>query len=301
MNPNSQTYRSFVGIDVSKDKLDVCVQHPSLDCRHRVYPYDDPGLMKLTDDLKAIHPQRIVLEATGGLERNICHLLLHHGLPVAVVNPRQVRDFAKAFNRLAKTDKIDKIDASTLANFAQVVHPRIATIPDKNRQKLQALVTRRRQVLCLITQENNRVAGTQSPGVRKMIQQAVGLYQKQLKKLDGQIQQALVKNQAIQQQASILRSVPGVGPATTAVLLAQLPELGKLNRQQITKLVGVAPINRDSGTMRGRRMTGGGPTAVRHGLYMAALVATRYNPKIKVFYQRLLVNGNDCWSTAKPR
>ena len=287
MDPHSESHPIFVGIDVSKDKLDVCVQHaPSEGCHH-VYAYDDPGLKKLADQLKQAHPKLIVLEATGGLERRVSHLLLNRGLPVAVVNPRQVRDFAKAFNRLAKTDKID---ANVLADFARVVQPQPASIPAKNRQKIEAMVTRRKQVQGMITQENNRLASTEAPDIRKMILQAVRLYNKQLKKLDDQIAQAIANDETFQQQDSILRSVPGVGPATVGVLLAQLPELGKLNRGQIAKLVGVAPINRDSGTMRGKRITGGGRSSIRHGLYMAALVATRYNPKIKAFYQRLLAN-----------
>jgi transposase len=288
MDPNSTAYRTCVGIDVSKDKLDVCVQHASLDHRYHIYPYNDQGLKKLAENLKPLKSQRIVLEATGGLERRVCHFLLRQGLPAAVVNPRQVRDFAKAFNHLAKTDKID---AAVLADFARIVQPRIASIPDKNRQKLDGLVTRRRQVQRLITQENNRVTGTEDPKIRKMIQQAVRLYEKQLKKLDDSIEQAIANDSAFQQQDSILRSVPGIGPATTGLLLARLPELGKLNRGQISKLVGVAPINRDSGTMRGKRITGGGRSSIRNGLYMATLVATRYNPKIKAFYQHLLANG----------
>lgn len=288
MNPNSHNHPSFVGIDVSKRKLDVAIQHEPSTCRHHVYPYDDRGLTKLAQRLKQARPHRIVLEATGGLERRVCHRLLTHGLPVAVVNPRQVRDFAKAFNRLAKTDKID---AQVLADFAKIVRPRTAAKPDKNRQKIDALTTRRRQVQRMITQENNRLTSTEDRPIRQMIQQAVRLYEKQLKKLDDQIQHAIDQDQTLQRQAATLRSVPGVGPATVGLLLAQLPELGQLNRGQITKLVGLAPINRDSGSMRGRRTTGGGRSSVRHGLYMAALVATRYNPKIKAFYQRLLAHG----------
>jgi len=285
MTSNSTGHRTFVGIDVSIAKLDVAITD---DHTHRVYTYDDRGMRRLANDLKSLNPQQVVIEATGGIERRVCHLLLTRGLPVAVVNPRQVRDFAKAFNRLAKTDKID---AGTLADFARVVQPRTASIPDKNRQKIQALVTRRRQVQRMITQENNRLGRVEDRQIRTMMRQAIRLYEKQLAKIDTQIQQRIAEDEQMQQHAAMIQSGPGVGPATTGLLLAQLPELGKLNRGQITKLVGVAPVNRDSGTMRGRRTTGGGRSSVRNGLYMAALVATRHNPKIKAFYQRLLANG----------
>ena len=215
MDPNSESHPIFVGIDVSKDKLDVCVQHAPVDSRHHVYSYDDQGLKKLADELKHAHPKLIVLESTGGLERCVSHFLLHHGLPVAVVNPRQVRDFAKAFNRLAKTDKID---AHVLADFARVVRPRTASIPEKNRQKIEALVTRRSQVQRSVTQEKNRLSHTDDSGVGKMILQVVKLYDRQLEQLDDQIENAIADDQTLQQQASMLRSVPGVGPATAGLL-----------------------------------------------------------------------------------
>lgn len=285
MDPNSTSHLTFVGIDVSMANLDVAT---TTDRIHRVYPYNGRGLKQLVEDLVSLNPQRIVLEATGGLERRVVACLAQNHLPVAVINPRQVRDFARAFNRLAKTDKID---ARLLADFAQVVQPRIVQIPDTNRSKLQAMVTRRRQVQHLITQENNRLTRTEDPQIRKMIQQVVRLYRKQLEKLDDQISKTIANDQKFQLQASILCSAPGIGPTTASMLLAQMPELGQLNRQQVAKLVGVAPINRDSGTMRGQRMTGGGRTSVRNGLYMATLTAIRFNPPIRVFYQRLLANG----------
>lgn len=286
MTPNSTGHPTFVGIDVSMARLDVAATegHP----RHRVYPYDDRGLRRLTQDLTTIQPQRIVLEATGGIERRAAVSLIRHGLPVAVVNPRQVRDYAKAFNRLAKTDKID---ARVLADFARTVQPRTTEMPRENQQKLQALVTRRRQVQRMITQENNRLSRGEDRDVRTMIRRAVRLYEQQRDRVNRQIEQIIADDPQMQQRAAMIQSVPGFGPAVTGVLLAELPELGRLNRQQVAKLVGVAPIHRDSGTMRGRRTTGGGRHTIRDPLFMAARVAARFNPTIKAFYQRLLANG----------
>lgn len=282
---NNRPHLICVGIDVSKAKLDVAITH---DPNHHVYAYEDQGLQQLAKDLAAINPQRVVMEATGGIERRVAASLIRHGLPVAVVNPRQVRDYAKAFNRLAKTDKID---AQVIADFAATVQPRTYEIPDKNRQKIQALVTRRRQVQHMITQENNRLGRVEDRQVRTMIQQVIRLYEKQLAKINEQIQCLIAADDQMQQRAAMIQSVPGVGPVMTGVLLAELPELGRLNRQQVAKLVGVAPVNRDSGTMRGKRTTGGGRRTIRNPLFMAAMVAARFNPKIKAFYQRLLANG----------
>jgi len=285
MIPNSTAHRTCVGIDVSMAQLDVATTNPT---RHRVYAYDECGLRQLAQDLAAIQPQRVVMEATGGIERRVAARLIRHGLPTAVVNPRQVRDYAKAFNRLAKTDKID---AQTLADFAATVQPRLSEIPGKNRQKLQALGTRRRQVQHMITQENNRISRVEDRQMGTMIRQAIRLYEKQLAKINTQIEHLIARDDQMQQRAEMIQSVPGLGPAVTGVLLAELPELGQLNREQVAKLVGVAPINRDSGTMRGRRTTGGGQHTIRNPLFMAAMVAARFNPTIKAFYQRLLNNG----------
>ena len=285
MTPNSTGHPTCVGIDVSMAKLDVVTTE---DHRHRVYAYNKQGMQQLAKNLRAINPQRVVMEATGGIERRLAVWLVQQGLPVAVVNPRQVRDYAKAFNRLAKTDKID---AQVIADFAQTVQPRLFKIPSKNRQKIQALVTRRRQVQHTITQENNRISGVEDRQVHAMIRQVTRFYEKQLEKINAQIQQIIADDQPMQQQAAMIQSVPGFGPVVTGVLLAELPELGQLNRQQVAKLVGVAPVNRDSGTMRGKRTTGGGRHTIRNPLFMAAMVAAKHNPKIKAFYQRLLANG----------
>lgn len=285
MTPNSTTHRTCVGIDVSMAKLDVAMTN---DTHHRVYAYNDQGIEQLAKDLLAVAPLRVVMEATGGIERRVAVHLVQQGLPVAVVNPRQVRDYAKAFNRLAKTDKID---AQIIADFAATVQPRLFETPDKNRQKIQALVTRRRQVQHMITQENNRLGRVEDRQIRTMIQQATRLYEKQLAKINEQIQCLIAADDQMQQRAAMIQSVPGLGPVVTGVLLAELPELGRLNRQQVAKLVGVAPVNRDSGTMRGKRTTGGGRHTIRNPLFMAAMVAARFNPKIKAFYQRLVANG----------
>ena len=285
MTSNSTGHRTCVGTDVSMAKLDVATTG---DTPHRVYAYNDRGMKQLAKNLTTRNPQRVVLEATGGIERRLAVALVQHGLPVAVVNPRQVRDYAKAFNRLAKTDKID---AQIIADFAQTVQPRLFKIPGKNRQKIQALVTRRRQVQHTITQEKNRRGRAEDREMRKMIQQAVRLYEKQLAQINEQIEQLIADDQPMQQRAAMIQSVPGFGPVVTGVLLAELPELGQLNRQQVAKLVGVAPVNRDSGMMRGKRTTGGGRHTIRNPLFMAAMVAAQHNPKIKAFYQRLLANG----------
>lgn len=282
---NSHHHHIFVGIDVAKQSFDLAATHDKL-VRH--FTYDQHGLKQLIAELKPLAPTLIVMEATGGLERRLLHHLITHGFKVAVVNPRQVRDFARAFNQLAKTDAID---ARMIAAFAQVVQPRPCELPEKLEQKLQSLATRRRQIIDGRMRETNRLERTHDAEVIAMIQQIIELYTQQLTRIEQQIRQIIEQSPTLQQRAAILTSTPGVGPATTSALIAELPELGRLNRQQIAKLVGVAPINRDSGQMRGRRTTTAGRTAVRNALYMATLVATRHNPMIRGFYQRLLANG----------
>jgi transposase len=282
---NSHSHSTFVGIDVAKHSCDVATNH-ARDVRQFVY--DEHGLEQLVRHLRPLAPALIVMEATGGLERRLLHHLITAGFKVSVVNPRQIRDFAKAFNQLAKTDAID---ARIIASFAEVVKPRTCDLPEEYEQKLQALVTRRRQVIDARQRERNRLDRTSDADMLAMIQQVIDLYTSQLAQLDEEIATIIDDTPALQQRAAILRSAPGIGPATTGSLIAELPELGRLNRQQIAKLVGVAPINRDSGMMRGRRTTTAGRTAVRNALYMATLVATRRNPTISACYQRLLANG----------
>jgi len=282
---NSHHHHTFVGIDVAKLSFDVA-SNRTRDVRQFIY--DQHGLEQLVEHLRTLSPHLIVMEATGGLERRLLHQLIIAGFSVSIVNPRQIRDFAKAFNQLAKTDAID---ARIIASFAEVVQPRRCELPEEYEHTLQAMVTRRRQVIQARVREVNRLDRTHDDQMIMMIQQAIDLYTRQLKQLNEQIEQLIDQTPALQQRAAILRSAPGIGPATTGSLIAELPELGRLNRQQIAKLVGVAPINRDSGQMRGRRTTIAGRTSVRNALYMATLVATRRNPQIAAFYQRLLSNG----------
>lgn len=282
---NSHSHSTFVGIDVAKHSFDVASNHAK-DVRQ--FTYDQTGLEELVTHLRSLSPALVVMEATGGLERRLLHHLITAGFAVSVVNPRQIRDFAKAFNQLAKTDAID---ARIIAAFAEVVQPRTAELPEEYAQKLQALVTRRGQVIQARQREVNRLDRTHDVNMIALIQQAIDLYATQLELVNQQIEQLIDHTPALQQRAAILRSAPGIGPATIGSLIAELPELGRLNRQQIAKLVGVAPINRDSGLMRGRRTTTAGRTSVRRALYMATLVATRHNPQISAFYQRLLANG----------
>lgn len=283
---NSPHHLTFVGIDVSKHFLDVAVNHDSAKLLR--VRYDDQGLAQLVQHFQAITPRLIAMEATGGLERRVFQHLTLAGMAVAVVNPRQIRDFARAFNQLAKTDQID---ARTIASFAQVVQPRITELPAEHEQKLQALVIRRRQIIAGRVQEANRLDRTADTEIIAMIQQVIDLYTRQLAHVDRQIHMLIEHSTSMRQRADILRSAPGIGPATAGSLIAELPELGRLNRQEIAKLVGLAPINRDSGLMRGKRMTGGGRVTVRRAMYMATIVATKHNPLIRAFYQRLLANG----------
>jgi transposase len=282
---NSRQHHTFAGIDISKNFLDLATNR-SKDVQR--FAYDQAGLASLVKRIKTIKPTLIAMEATGGLERRLHHHLAHAGFDVAVVNPRRVRDFARAFDQLAKTDAID---ARIIASFAEVTKPRPCPMPEIHEQKLQALVVRRRQVVQSKTRESNRLERTYDADMRAMIQQAVRLYTRQIEKIEQQIAAVIAASEHLQQRNDLLRSAPGIGPATAGALIAELPELGRLNRQEIAKLVGVAPINRDSGQMRGKRTTVAGRTSVRNALFMATLVATKHNPAISAFFQRLVGNG----------
>jgi transposase len=274
----------FVGIDVSKDRLDVALR-PTPD-RWAVVN-DQSGIAGLVARLRHQAPTLIVLEATGGLEIPLTSELAAAGLPVVVVNPRQVRDFAKATGRLAKTDTLD---ASVLAQFAEAVRPALRPLPDAQTQALSALLTRRRQLIEMCTAEKNRLS-TASPPVRKGIRAHITWLECRLADLDEELADTIRESPLWRDKDNLLQSTPGVGPVLARTLLASLPELGTLTRQQIAALVGVAPLNRDSGTFRGKRRVWGGRAHVRAALYMSALVATRFNPVICVFYQRLCAAG----------
>ena len=274
----------YVGIDVAKARVDVAVR-PSGDIWS--VDYDETGVAGLVDRLQAMGPAAVLLEATGGLEVPLASALAAAALPVVVVNPRQVRNFAKATGRLSKTDALD---AQVLAHFAEAVRPPVRQLRDEDAQELNAVTTRRNQMMTMLIAEKNRLSRA-IPSVRPSIQAHIAWLEQELKDLDDGLQQTLRRSPVWREKDDLLRSVPGVGEQLSLSLLAYLPELGTLNRKQIAALVGVAPINRDSGTMRGRRAVWGGRARVRTVLYMGALVASRYNPVIREFYQRLLAAG----------
>ena len=248
---------------------------------------DAAGISSLTERVGALDPTLIVLEATGGLELPLVSSLLEAQLPVQVVNPRQVRDLAKALGRLAKTDAID---AQLLARFAQLIRPELRPHADEATLALQALVTRRRQLLEMISAEEHRLGRARGP-VRSEIHNHIAWLKQRVKDLDRDINDAIRAQPLWQAKQAILTSITGVGPATSALLIAHLPELGTLDRRQIAALVGVAPFNRDSGAWRGKRFIRAGRATVRSMLYMAALVAARHNPVIRAFYAHLLAAG----------
>ena len=278
----------FIGIDVAKADLVVSIL-PSAE-RFTV-TNDERGVRTLVERLQAVRPTLIVLEATGGYELLGVAGLAAAALHVVVVNPRQVRDFAKATGQLAKTDRID---ADLLARFAEVVRPAVRSLPDADVQELEALLTRRRQLLEMLHAERNRVGQVFGGGkrlVRKSLKTHIAYLERELRVTDTDLGAMVKASPAWRERDALLQSVPGVGPVLSRTLLADLPELGRLSRRAIAKLVGVAPLSRDSGTMRGRRFVQGGRASVRAVLYMAALVATRRNAVIRTFYLRLLAVG----------
>jgi transposase len=248
---------------------------------------DATGIATLVKRLKGLRPALVVLEATGGLEIPAVAALAAAGLPAVVVNPRQVREFARATGRLAKTDAID---AQVLAQFGEALQPEVRPLPDTATQELSALVARRRQLIEMLTAEKNRLRMA-TKKVRRNIEAHIRWLEGELLDLDDGLGEVIRSSPVWRERDNLLRSVPGVGPVLSSVLLADLPELGKLSRKEVAALVGVAPLNRDSGKFRGRRQVWGGRSQVRATLYMAALVASRYNPAIKRFYQRLLSGG----------
>ena len=281
----------YVGIDVAKAWLDV-----SVGVEGEVWQVrnDAVGIRELVARLGELQPERIVVEATGGLERAVVMGLDAARLPVVVENPRQVRDFARATGRLAKTDTID---AGMLARYGEALQPEMRELPDGQLQELRGLVVRRRQLVKLLTVERNHLAqaaavqSQATPWVRQRVKRLMGVAQRQLAEVDRELVRLIQARREWRAQYTMLRSVPGIGPVTASMLVAALPELGRINRKQIAALVGVAPHNRDSGSYRGKRSVWGGRAAVRTCLYMATLVATRRNSVIQRFYARLCAAG----------
>lgn len=276
----------FVGIDVSKQQLDVAVR-PSGE--QWSTPNAPPAFEAFINRVKALSPTLIVLEATGGLEAAVVAELAQAGLAVAVVNPKRVREFARASGQLAKTDQLD---AHGLAHFAEAIRPPVRPLPTVESDRLAALVTRRRQLIDMLTAERNRHHSAPSV-MRDRIAKHLAWLSEELQALDDELRQFIDQNPTWHATDDLLQSTPGVGPITAMTLLAELPELGHLDRQEIAALAGVAPMNRDSGPKRGKRRTQGGRAQVRKVLYMAALSASRCNPVIRAFYANLTQRGKE--------
>ena len=277
--------QEFVGVDVSKDSLDMTANSTEQVLR---FTNDETGISKAVTWLKKVKPAITVMEATGGLEVSIYVALQEAELPVAVMNPRQIRDFAKSLGILAKTDRID---AKVLARYAATVQPEARPLPDEEARQLNIQVTRRRQLVEMIIMESNRLKSTPDKVMKKRIQTHVDWLKMELDDLDKSISQRVRDNPIWQEKDRLLQSVPGVGPVLSSTLIAELPELGSLNRKKIATLVGVSPLTRDSGKHRGERSIWGGRCRVRRPLYMATLTAVRHNPAIGSFYNRLLEQG----------
>src|SRR5215217_3182034 len=283
MATSSETY---VGIDVAKERLDVAVLGER---QGKQVSNTKDGIAQLLEQMQALQPELIVVEASGGYQRAVVDVLFHAGLAVAVVNPARVRQFARASGLLAKTDKLD---AQVLAEFGRKMQPKRYEGKSEAEKQLSALLVRRKQLEEMLKAEQNRLR-TISPSLRGSVERIIALLKEEKKKIDEQIHELMKEQKAWQEQSEILRSAPGVGMVTTATLLADLPELGKMDRKKIAALVGVAPMNYDSGRKRGYRKTKGGRTDVRSVLYMSTLVATRYNPVIQSQYQQMLKRGKE--------
>jgi transposase len=275
----------FVGIDVAKDRLDVHVR-PSDEAFS--VARDSEGLTALMQRLGPLHPYLVVVEATGGFEQTLAAALVSQAMPLAVVNPRQIRDFARATGQLAKTDALD---AKAIARFAEAIKPEPRPVPNEQARALGELVARRRQVIEMMTAERNRRRQLSSRRLIKSVDRLLAVLQKELSELEQELGEGIRGTPAWRERDELLRSVPGIGNVVARTLIADLPELGRLDRKKIAALVGIAPLNRDSGRMHGKRTTWGGRAKVRTALYMAALVASRRNPVLKAFYQRLISFG----------
>jgi transposase len=275
----------FTGIDVAKNQLDIYVAQTKERC---AVANDSGGHQSLIRSLAQLDDPRVVLEATGGYEIPIVAELHTAGISVAVVNPRQVRDFARATGQLAKTDQLD---AEVLARFGEATNPRATSVPCETTRRIQALIVRRRQLLAIRQAEKNHAEHTSDQGLLQSIRRMSKATEKELAWVEHELQRTIKASPLWHHKVNLLTSVPGIGTTTAVAMLARVPELGSLNRRQIAALVGVAPINRDSGTFRGKRMTGGRRAEARKALYMPTIVAVQFNPRIRAFYQHLLEAG----------
>lgn len=276
----------FVGIDVSKAWLDEAVyEHKEVNR----FSNNEVGIASLVRVLKKLKPKLIVLEPTGGFEILVVAELSRAGLPVAVINGKRVRDFAKATGQIAKTDKLD---ARVLAHFATAIRPEVRPLRTEEEEQLTALLTRRRQILDMITVEKNRLVTVRAK-MKPDLEAHIHWLSDNLKELDQEIEDFIKGSPLWKEKDNLLQSVPGVGPVTSATMLGMLPELGLLNRQEIAALVGVAPMNKDTGNKQGKRSIYGGRADVRSVLYMAALSAKKHNPFIRKFYERLIRHGKE--------
>jgi transposase len=285
MGMSEKLQESFVGIDVSKNTLDLRIE-PVGQSLH--VAYDDTGVCEICQRLSEVSPTLIVMEATGGLETRLASELAAQGLPVAVINPRQARDFAKATGQLAKTDQVD---AAILAAFAQAIRPAVRPLKDADTRALDDLVTRRRQLVAMRVQESLRLGAAHSKALQQNLKSHIAWLDKQVAKLDDDLSERLRHSDVWKAKDDLLRSIPGVGAVTSLTMLAQCPELGQLNRREIAKLTGVAPLANDSGKHRGKRFIWGGRANVRAVLYMATVSAIRCNRAIKAFAERLKQTG----------
>jgi transposase len=276
--------KNYIGIDMAKDDMEVKVHEGQDSC---TYASDENGIAKLMTQMKSLSPTLIVVEATGGYENAVAAELQANGFPVAVVNPRHIRDFAKSVGILAKTDKID---ARVIARYAATVQPTPRMLPEAETQALGALIMRRRQIVTMLTSEKNRLQQA-APAVKKRIQLHIAWLEQELDDINKELKKMVKDNPEWKEKSDIMQSVPGVGPNLAITLLADFPELGSLNRKQTAALGGVAPFNRDSGTLRGKRTIWGGRDAVRTATYMSAFVAIRFNRLLKTFFERLIAAG----------
>lgn len=289
MSPHLQGWdimeTKFIGIDVSKDSFDLCIDGTN-QARH--WEYTSQSLKKCVKELEKLAPELIVMEATGGYEMQLVIALQQSELPVAVVNPRRVRDFAKALGRFAKTDKVDAI---VIAQFARMLKPPTTKIITENCLRIKALVTRRSQLIKMRTAELNRQKQCAEKFIVKSLTASIKRFTKEIEDINKELKNCIYTDPQMKENAEIIESTPGIGKVTTAMLISELPELGTLTRREIASLTGVAPMAKDSGTFKGKRVTGGGRSSVRTQMYMPTLVAIRYNKVIREFYERLLKAG----------